>query len=175
MDDTGDLFGVLAARFCRRCGRALTNPISVKTGYGPECRSALGITTPTAMSQYQDRQHHQPLHSTAIATRAADGAIETNVPHLCCHHSPTGFEIGYPGSGPADLALNLAESVARRLGYNEIGSPVACNVEGYACRIAFDAHQEVKALVAALPPEGGEIPLVEVQRILKRYADAHTA
>ena len=31
----------------------------------------------------------------------------TNVPHLLTKHSPTGFEWGYSGSGPADLALNI--------------------------------------------------------------------
>jgi len=29
---------------CGRCGRALSNPISVKYGYGPVCRKKLGIT-----------------------------------------------------------------------------------------------------------------------------------
>jgi len=32
--------------------------------------------------------------------------IETNVKWKVRHHSPDGFEIGYAGSGPADLALN---------------------------------------------------------------------
>lgn len=31
----------------------------------------------------------------------------TNVPHIIKQHSPTGFEWGYNGSGPADLALNI--------------------------------------------------------------------
>jgi hypothetical protein len=31
----------------------------------------------------------------------------TNVPVSVIHHSPTGFEWGYPGSGPSDLALNI--------------------------------------------------------------------
>jgi hypothetical protein len=37
----------------------------------------------------------------------ADGMDEIEfVPHLV-HHSPTGMEFGYAGSGPADLALSL--------------------------------------------------------------------
>lgn len=31
----------------------------------------------------------------------------TNVPHTWVHHSPDGFEYGYGGSGPSDLALNV--------------------------------------------------------------------
>ena len=41
-----------------------------------------------------------------ILTRTLLGA-EANVPHRIVYHSPTGFEWGYCGSGPADLALNI--------------------------------------------------------------------
>lgn len=33
--------------------------------------------------------------------------VVVNVPHRYVVHSPTGFEFGYGGSGPADLALNI--------------------------------------------------------------------
>lgn len=39
-------------------------------------------------------------------THAASG-IRTNVQRLEYKHSPTGFNFGYGGSGPADLALNI--------------------------------------------------------------------
>lgn len=39
--------------------------------------------------------------------RDADGLAQTNVPHKLVRHSPSGFEWGYGGSGPADLALNI--------------------------------------------------------------------
>jgi hypothetical protein len=35
------------------------------------------------------------------------GHAQTNVPRRITRHSPTGFEWGYGGSGPADLALNI--------------------------------------------------------------------
>jgi hypothetical protein len=41
-----------------------------------------------------------------ILTRTPVGA-HANVPHRLVCHSPTGFEWGYGGSGPADLALNI--------------------------------------------------------------------
>jgi hypothetical protein len=52
-----------------------------------------------------------------IITRLEDGSIRALVSkgprsarfplrHIC-YHSPTGFEIGYGGSGPADLALSI--------------------------------------------------------------------
>lgn len=39
-------------------------------------------------------------------TRIGDTAC-ANVKHLIKRHSPDGFEWGYNGSGPADLALNI--------------------------------------------------------------------
>lgn len=41
----------------------------------------------------------------------------TNVPHLVTEHSPDGFNFGYGGSGPADLALNVVEWVLRDMQY----------------------------------------------------------
>jgi hypothetical protein len=65
------------------------------------------------------------------------------------HHSPDGFECGYGGSGPADLALALAadaigaERERVRIFQGEVG------------RRAWDAHMRVKAeLVTTLPRDG---------------------
>ncbi len=41
-----------------------------------------------------------------------DKSIVQNLPHLK-HHSPDGFEMGYLGSGPADLALAICEWVVQ--------------------------------------------------------------
>lgn len=40
-------------------------------------------------------------------TRDADGTARASVPHRFIVHSPSGFEWGYGGSGPAELALNI--------------------------------------------------------------------
>jgi hypothetical protein len=50
-------------------------------------------------------------------TRTFD-IVTSNVPHLVTYHSPTGFEFGYRGSGPADLSLNIVEDTARRMGFH---------------------------------------------------------
>ena len=39
--------------------------------------------------------------------RSPKGYAKANVPHSIVRHSPSGFEWGYGGSGPADLALNI--------------------------------------------------------------------
>ena len=42
-----------------------------------------------------------------ILERFSSGDIKTNIPRKYVYHSPTGFEWGYAGSGPGDLALNI--------------------------------------------------------------------
>lgn len=53
---------------------------------------------------------HRASHhgSLAVEVEESNGARRTLDPRLdLCRHSPTGFEIGYGGSGPAQLALAL--------------------------------------------------------------------
>lgn len=76
--------------------------------------------------------------------RNDNGDAVTNVEHKKVYHSPSGFEWGYHGSGPADLALNILliftdEETANRL------------------------HQRFKReFIALIPHEGGEITHKEV-------------
>lgn len=42
-----------------------------------------------------------------IVCERINGRPQTNVPRVITRHSPDGFEWGYGGSGPADLALNI--------------------------------------------------------------------
>jgi hypothetical protein len=48
-----------------------------------------------------------PMDIPVRIWREADGSLRANVPRTVIEHSPTGFECGYGGSGPADLALNI--------------------------------------------------------------------
>lgn len=52
----------------------------------------------------------------ALRWRRTPAGFETNVRWTVRHHSPDGFEIGYPGSGPADLALNAMAALFPRRG-----------------------------------------------------------
>lgn len=84
------------------------------------------------------------------------GGVVTNVPHLVVHHSPDGFEFGYGGSGPADLALNICQLYLNMSGYQ--GQTVKC-YDGNAWQLAFALHQELKRdIVAAVPRTGVSIP-----------------
>jgi hypothetical protein len=104
----GELFPALArqAGYCRCCGRALTNPVSVQMGPIPICRAhqerAMPETAGDAAALPFD-----PITRDIVCRRAPEDAfvVTFNIP--CRHHSPTGMEFGYGGSGPADFALNI--------------------------------------------------------------------
>lgn len=84
------------------------------------------------------------------------------------HHSPTGFECGYEGSGPADLALSIAADVL---------GPETERVKIYGGTVgqrAWNIHQVVKRLLVARLP-GREDWLVEeseVRTIIEAHEEA---
>lgn len=109
------------------------------------------------MSEIAARMRAQslPRNGKIALWRDVDG-VHTNVPHLCIEHSPTGFEYGYGGSGPADLALNIVEWVLTATGYS--GGRVKV-FEGICFSLAYQMHQSFKwHFIASLPPQGGIIP-----------------
>lgn len=64
--------------------------------------------------------------------------IWTNAPHLVVQHSPDGFNFGYGGSGPADLALNVVEWIIRnKMDYRGVKDRKIFNV-------TWNIHQEFK-------------------------------
>ncbi len=105
---------------CRICKRPLKNPVYIRMGIGPVCSKRVnGPIVGKAESADQDQIipydggdffiERLPvirgnLHS--LQTDAASGII-TNVKRSIYKHSPTGYNFGYGGSGPADFALNL--------------------------------------------------------------------
>jgi hypothetical protein len=83
--------------------------------------------------------------NSVMIRRMDDDALATNVPHVWKYHSPTGFEIGYGGSGPADLALNAL---------------IACGVPP---ELAIKLHQAFKnEFIANIGERNGQIALSEV-------------
>lgn len=83
-----------------------------------------------------------------------------NLPQMIVQHSPDGFEWGYGGSGPADLALNILH----------LFLPVGCDGEdpvplfrGECSKAAWTLHQDFKrAFIATMPDEGGVITVQQV-------------
>jgi hypothetical protein len=102
--------------------------------------------------------------------REDDGTVKTNIPWSVRHHSPMGFEVGYEGSGPADLALNILNHFVppgREIDW-ETESLIADDAdrddapekcwEGTVSRFAWMNHQDFKRVfIATLPKSGGII------------------
>jgi hypothetical protein len=85
-----------------------------------------------------------------VITRMADGTVTVNVPMSVAHHSSGVYEIGYGGSGPADLALNI-------LAFLFPGLDVKC-ATGHCSQKAWALHQSFKwNFLAGMPREGGTI------------------
>lgn len=144
---------------CLRCNRPLKDPESVKRGYGPICWAMVQPELENEMDKTEDQTANvlaEPLDEYIVMRRDEHGVM-TNVPHLITHHSPTGFEFGYGGSGPADLALNILEVVLRMTGYK--GAATRDTWKGDKCfRLAYQLHQPFKwEFIAKVPREGGKI------------------
>lgn len=116
------------------------------------------VVTVSSQTQRTLKPYWLDYHSLMLARR--DDGVWANVPCLVVHHSPDGFEYGYAGSGPADLALNILEHYFRE---HPLEDPLPGEVVpvwggGSAKRIAWLLHQDVKAdLIASLPHGEQEI------------------
>lgn len=141
---------------CLRCKRALKDPTSVARGYGAICWAKAQAAAEDGQENEQDGHIDAPLDEQIILERTTDG-IRTNVPHLVTHHSPTGFEWGYGGSGPADLALNILEVVLRQMGHT--GETTNDTWKKQRCfKLAYRLHQSFKwDFITPMDRQGGTI------------------
>ena len=120
-------------------------------------------------SDFHDKALPDPI-SDGIILRRDDIGVWTNVPHVVVHHSPTGFEWGYGGSGPADLALNVVEVVLNRIGYK--GDKMKC-WDGDCFMLSWSLHQDFKwQFIASADRFGDTIPYATVEAWIKQKADA---
>lgn len=70
--------------------------------------------------------------------------LRTNVPWLVKHHSPTGMNVGYAGSGPADFALNILEHALRSIHFKGDTTDDAWD-KTEIFRLSDELHQACKA------------------------------
>jgi hypothetical protein len=111
------------------------------------------------MSEFFDLRLPFPCRDGFVFRRDESG-VWTNVPHLVTHHSPTGFEWGYSGSGPADLALNIVEFVLRSSGYSGSTDRLW---RGECFSLAYALHQDFKRqFIATLSRDGGFLSYADV-------------
>lgn len=102
-----------------------------------------------------------------VLKRDSNGQGVMNIPRGVIHHSPTGIEWGYGGSGPADTALSILNNI---IPPGEDGEePVKC-FEGVCSKSAWDLHQDLKfQIIARMPKEGGKISSGMLRSFLREH------
>lgn len=105
-----------------------------------------------------------PFSDDVRIWRDRTGAVRANVRHSVVWHSPAGYGVGYAGSGPADLALNILNAfIPPGRPWNSADDdrddiPEKC-FRGYASMFAVRHHQDFKRdFIATMPDKGGVIP-----------------
>lgn len=99
-----------------------------------------------------------------------ENGFHTNVRQRVMHHSPSGFEAGYAGSGPADFALNIC-AVLFPAGQDEEETEKC--FYGRVSREAWRLHQRFKeAFLAGADKNEGIISNDQIREFLKENAPA---
>jgi len=121
---------------------------------GRVCAGYLGINPESTANE---KETTEPSHSNkgigvfdVILERDSSGNATANIPHAVERHSPNGFEWGYGGSGPAELALNILSAM---IGHE------AAQENGLYQRFKWD-------FIAHMPMEGGTIREEDIQKWL---------
>jgi hypothetical protein len=165
-----------AAARCSRCHRPLTDPVSISLGMGPECRGHAGGSMNGDLckrDEFGDEFDGTiPFEQALVLKRrlkTADdleiGDVITNVPHLVVHHSPDGFEFGYTGSGPTDLALNICQLYLNMTGYE--GQQTKC-YDGKCWSLAWALRRYFRmAFLETVPRKGTTIPFATIDAWFK--------
>ncbi len=147
---------------CRRCKRPLSNPQSRKIGFGKICAGKAGVTGLAPENAEASNgevllvpQFKGPHIFDVVLSRDAQGNALTNVPHTVIWHSPTGFEFGYGGSGPADLALNILNAFVPP--GVDLEDPTPC-FKSECSAFAAKHHQDFKSqFIAGMSKDGGTL------------------
>lgn len=149
---------------CRICGRALSDNKSVGRGMGPVCykKSDQARQMPPSRQGPTDLPLGGDLLTDGLIAERRGNDRFTNVPHIVCIHSPDGFEWGYSGSGPTDMAVNAVEHLLRRVGYEGETDLVAdwTTQEKVPVFVLGGklAHEFRDRFIAPMPREGGQVP-----------------
>lgn len=105
---------------------------------------------------------YKPLTTSIILLRHRKFGIGTNVPRLVINRSPMGYEWGYYGAGPSDLALNILEAVMTLNNYR--GVRKKC-FTGDCWNAAYHNYESFcDRFIAVVPQKGAVIPYDEVRR-----------
>lgn len=91
----------------------------------------------TTSTQIEAQDVHIRRDNTGVVYATVNGQP---IPHVV-HHSPSGFDVGFGGAGPADLALSILHDCLERAGYP--GRRVGV-FSGTCLHAAYALHQDFK-------------------------------
>lgn len=147
---------------CRVCGRKLHSAKSIAAGVGPVCLARDAQFQMFSSANPLDCRHGNILTAGLVCQRDADGGLATNITQEIRHHSPTGFECGYAGSGPADLALNVLHRFLPPSCDGE--EPISCRDGQKVSAAAWNLHQSFKSdFIEPMDRSGGTITAAEIE------------
>jgi hypothetical protein len=128
-----------------------TSPVSVS----PDVVADWVVDRARAFGLASVERHAVALIEGVTCWRAPDGTARSSIPQRHVHYAPKGFDWGFGGSGPADLALNV---LAVFLPLAPEATSVALRDGSSVSEAAWVLHQEFKYdLIATLPRAGGDI------------------
>lgn len=157
---------------CTICNKPLSRGESIRLGMGPICWANVQARAESEQADGKDKQLDPVLYSLdeAVTLIRDERGVCSNVPHIVCRHSPDGYEWGYSGSGPSELALNICEFYFRLLRNDEgldIGKSHAFK-QGVAHDATLMVYQSFKEeFIATMDIDGGSIPTNTVMAWLK--------
>jgi len=140
-----------------------TSPISVS----PDVVADWVVDRARAFALASVERHADALIEGLTCWRAPDGTARSSIPQRHVHYAPTGFDWGFGGSGPADLALNV---LALFLPFAVETTGVTLRDGSSVSEAAWVLHQAFKYdLIATLPRAGGHISAETIQGWITRH------
>lgn len=152
----------MSSGICMVCNRPLKDPASIERGMGPVCAAKKAAKDSEGK---QDNYISEPIENGLILKRKGNISM-TNIPQLIVDHSPDGFEWGYGGSGPSDLALNVVDLILTKIGFN--GSKTKCR-KGVAFIKSYELYQDFKwDIISKIPKNGAVIPYDQMKSWIEK-------
>lgn len=144
---------------CRCCGKVLKNPKWQKLGIGPVCYRNPDCNNADRAFDGDVAKLPFNKHTRDIVCRRVAGQTEFNIVQRFRHHSPSGMEWGYAGSGPADFALNVLALFEDQMDRSvKLGQYETLWDKQRVHPTTYALHQQFKRdFIATLPYEGGTI------------------
>ena len=134
-----------------------TSPVSVS----PDVVADWVVDRARAFGLASVERHADALIEGVTCWRAPDGTARSSIPQRHVHYAPRGFDWGFGGSGPADLALNV---LALFLPLAPEATSVTLRDGSSISEAAWALHQEFKYdLIATLPRSGGDISVQTIR------------